>query len=344
MLPDRMLLPVSLRYHLLIVGVFLAACAPNATTTADEAEGASAPEEQERVVEEDLWPSACEASLEAQECSVALIEKHTRQVCEKNSIATACIAGVALQSDREEADREELQSFAAKACIEGVERACLLEAFFLLDDKTARAYEQARKTFRRYCSPDAPAFCVAAGDALLSVGASSEAARPFLDKACQNGVPAGCRLLGLAAEAEGKDGSDAFEKGCFAGDIASCKVLKDSSAANPNWAMLPRIGMSRSQSLDVAWKDCQAAKQPDCVLWGEIVLDRMSPEKARPLAKGLFEVGCQAGAADACFFYGYAVAHGFDGEPEPNEADRWREKSCSMGWKPACAAPSVSVE
>jgi TPR repeat protein len=338
---------VFLSIFLLFVAWAFVACAPQVVTTADEAEAtAEATEEPQEapVVETSVWPSACEDSLEADGCNKALIEKYTRQVCEKNSVAMACVAGVSLQAAWQDVDRDELQSFAATACLEGVDRACVLEAFFVLDDKTARAYEQARKTFRRHCSPDAPAFCMAAGDALLSVGASSEAARPFLDKACQNGVPSGCRLLGIAAESEGKDGSNAFEKGCFAGDVASCKVLKDSGAADPNWAMMPRIGMSRSQLVEIAWKDCQAAKQPDCVLWGEIVLDRMGSTKARPLTESLFDVGCQAGAADACFFYGFAVAHGFDGDPKPHDAARWREKGCSMGWKPACAAPSAFVE
>ena len=299
---------------------------------------------EQSVTKNQAWPKACESSLEAPGCQDALIAKHTGEVCEKNSVAMACVAGVSFQMTTGGADTAELREYAETACEEGLEQGCLLEATLRLRDKTAKSFYKAHETFRRLCSADEPAFCIAAGHALLKAGTMPEAARPFLDQACQNGRPAGCRLLGLAYRKAGMDGSNAFEKGCFAGDVPSCKLLQDSTNYNPDWAILPGLGMTRDELIETAGKDCQAAKQPDFVLWAQIARQRAEVDVGRRLAERFWDIGCQAGAPDACLFYAIAVANGFDGDPDPNDAARWREKGCSMGWQPACVAPSVFVE
>jgi TPR repeat protein len=328
----------------IVLGVGAVGCATQQATESSTEQTEDREQDAQPVTASEAWPTECAESLEATGCEEALIEKHTREVCEKNSVATACVAGISLQMDAGARQPEQLREYAATACEEGMERGCLLEASFKLQEKTAKAYYGARETFRKLCSADDPEYCMAAGDALLSIGAAPEAARPFLDQACQKGFPAGCRLLGVAYERAGMDGSNAFEKGCFAGDVTSCKNLQESTAANPDWAMLPSIGMTRKELVDTAWKDCRAAKQPDCVLWAQIARQKAPPSDGRRLAERFWDVGCQAGAPDACFFYAIAVAHGFDGDPNPNDAARWRQKGCSMGWEPACVAPSVFVE
>lgn len=324
----------------LICTTLVASCAtPEGTTSSTESQ-----ESTETVPTAQAWPGTCEESLEGSGCQRDLIIEYTRQVCDKNSVATACAAGVALQAESEGGDRARLEEYASVACAEGMARGCLLEAYFMLEGRTVGGYYESRETFRRHCSARQPGYCMAAGDSLLSAGAGSEEARPFLDRACQAGVAAGCRVLGNALRDEGKDGSDAFEKGCFAGDAASCKTLGDDTADFRDWALLPRIAMTRTDLMDAAREDCGAAKQPDCVLWGHIARRQMADDVADRVAKTLYDIGCQAGAADACFFYGMAVAQGFGGEPRPDDAERWREKGCSMGWTPACVAPSLHVE
>ena len=248
----------------------------------------------------------------------------------------ACVAGVAVQLGRDGSSDDQLERYATRACAEGVDRACLLEARFQLVGDTTSGWYAARETLRRLCSADSPVFCMVAGDVLLSVGASSERARPFLDKACQNGHPQGCRLLGIAHRAEGKDASNAFEKGCFAGDVGSCKMLQDSESEDPDWAIIPEIGMGKRELLETAAGDCESAKQPDCVLWGELFRARMTSGGGESLASQLYELGCESGSAEACFYSGVAALHGFDGEPDRSRAKSLANRSCEMGWAPAC--------
>lgn len=134
--------------------------------------------------------------------------------------------------------------------------------------------------------------------------------------------------MGLAYRRRGEEAQNAFEKGCFAGDVASCRQIEASDdAGEGEQPPLPALGMAASVLVGEAERDCAAAKQPDCVLWGQIARLRLPADRAGEVAQAIFREGCEAGAADACFFEAEGASQG-DGS-----------RSCERGWLPACAAP-----
>lgn len=200
------------------------------------------------------------------------------------------------------------------------------------------------------CSSVSPGFACASGNAVACArlgdrsfnggqeGADLEAARGYFDRSCERGFLPGCHGLGLVARDQKRFGDAARVLGeaCTRGYGPACTSAGDLQRARNE----KRPEVARS----LYARACEQRDADGCLQLA--ILEEAGtggpadPESARvhyELALRAHRSSCQAGYALGCYRYAEFFAKGWGIETNEFQVRRLMEKSCALGYAPACA-------
>jgi uncharacterized protein len=187
--------------------------------------------------------------------------------------------------------------------------------------------KEAEKFHQMACEFGVPSSCLAEAGILEATGDSAQAI-VFDRRACDGGIAGGCTDAGRLLQAAGAGAAEvaaSYEKGCDAGDPASCWNLALALRGGPD------AGDSGERIRTLAERACQGDLGTACLFAGEEAL------KADPThAAELFKRACDHGDQDGCAL---AAAR------TPAEAARLRvHLDCQAGDPTSCYNDALGLE
>ncbi len=190
------------------------------------------------------------------------------------------------------------------------------------------------------CDSGDPLACARLGDQSFNggrEGADLEAAQSYFGKSCEGGFLPGCHGLGLVAREQKRfgDATRLLTATCTQGYAPACTSAGDlQRARDQERADVARTLYSRAcEQLDA--EGClQLAFLEEAGTGGPA-----DPESARAhyeIAFDHYRARCQQGYADGCYRYAEFFAGGWGVDANDFQVRRLMEKSCAMGYPPAC--------
>ena len=222
-------------------------------------------------------------------------------------------------------------------CQKGIQRACLDGALLALvspgkrEGATVRIQELCERGELRAC-----AYFVEQAVLEKRVESKRGAWFELASKACEGGVPRGCRLKGVfkgngqgvlmdRAEA-GKE----FNRGCNGGDMISCRLLAEQYAKGRG------VTRSRQKAAVLLDRGCIGGDMESCKELGLLHLSGKGvPQNARQ-GNAYLEKSCQGGVLESCTHLGWSHQEGRGLQVNLNRANELFRRSCEGGHALGC--------
>jgi TPR repeat protein len=152
-------------------------------------------------------------------------------------------------------------------------------------------------------------------------------------RGCAAGSPKSCGMLGIdyvegeAVEQDLSKAAELFAQSCGAGDLETCSLLGGVLATEGEQQDLPGAAKAFAQA-------CELGDTAMCKNAGVLYVSKLGQSE---LALPLFERGCAADDAEACYNLGAVHGDGLGVAPDLVVAEQWMRRACELGDQDGCA-------